>query len=331
MDDERFSNRTWREIAKGLFMEIRVIPVLVWAFTAIATGTALAYLETGIFHLWNFSLAMVVACIVQGYPTHAANEIVDWLSGTDSQGFGGSKVIREGLLSVRDLKVIIVGSMSAVVILSALVIYTIDFNLIWFGIVGIAASLFYSLPPLTFAYKPFLGELFGAFVGVFIAITGGYYIQALTLSRAAILTGVAVGFADIAIMEMFHTVDYDADKSAVPQKRTTMVFLGPERGQIYVVAYIGGAALLFWILSVYYYWQFVVWAVTATVCIFFYVKYNPRDPWSIISYTKKVTWSTIGGGLVFSSLVCPWFALLTIPVVLAYVAHRKWGKLPKKK
>ncbi len=327
-DPPDFSNRTWRNVAKGLFMEIRVLPVLVWAFTAIATGTALAYLETGIFHLWNFFLAMLIACIVQGYPTHAANEIVDWLSGTDSNGFGGSKVIREGLLSVRDLKIIIVVSMSVVVGLAALVIYTIDFNLLWFGIVGIAASLFYSLPPLKFAYRPFLGEWFGAFVGVFIAVTGSYYIQALALSRAVILTGIAVGIADIAVMEMFHTIDYDADRSSVPQKRTTMVFLGPERGQMYVVAHICGAAFLFWVLT-FIYWQFVVWAVAASVLIFFYLKYDPHDPWSIIHSTKRVTWGTIGAGLAFSIVIYPWGLLLTIPVVLAYVAHKTWGKLPK--
>lgn len=324
-----FSNRPWRDIAKGLFMEIRVLPVLVWAFTAILTGTAVAYLERGIFHVWNFSLAMLIACIVQGYPTHAANEIVDWLSGTDSNGFGGSKVIREGLLSVRDLKIIIIVSMSVVAGLAALVVYTIHFNLLWFGIVGIAASLFYSLPPLKFAYRPFLGEWFGAFVGVFIAVTGSYYIQVFTLSSAAILTATAIGIADIAVMEMFHTIDYEADKSSNPQKRTTIVLLGPEKGQVYVLAYICGAALLFWVLT-FFYWQFVVWSVAATVLIFFYVRYDPHDPWSIIGSTKRVTWGTIGAGLAFSAVIYPWFALLIIPVVLAYVAHKKWGKLPKR-
>lgn len=330
MDDREidFSNRTWRSIAKGLFMEIRVLPVLVWAFTAILTGTAFAYLETGIFHFWNFFLAVLIACMVQGYPTHAANEIVDWLSGTDSQGFGGSKVIREGLLSVRDLKIILVASMSVVVILAALVIYTIDFSLIWFGIVGIAASLFYSAPPLTFAYKPFVGEWCGAFVGVFVAVTGGYYIQALTLSSTIVFTGIALGIANIAIMEMFHTVDYDADKAAEPQKRTTIVLLGPERGQIYVLAYICGAAVMFWFLTLRY-WQFAVWSLTATINIFFYWNYDPNDPWSIIHSTKRVTLTSIFAGLLFASVVCVWFGFLVIPVILTYIAHKKWGKLPK--
>lgn len=331
MDEKRgFSPRTWRSIAKGLFMEIRIIPVFVWAFTAITIGTALAHVETGHFVLRNFTLAMVIACIMQAYPTHAANEIVDWLSGTDAKGYGGSKVIREGLLSIKDLKIILLGSMGAVVVLAAVVILTIDFRMIWFGIVGIAASLFYSLPPLKLGYRPFVGEWIGGFVGVFVAVTGSYYIQAFTLSPAAILAGIAVGVSDVAIMEMFHTVDYDADRSANPQKRTTIVFLGPERGQTYVLAHICGAALMFGVLT-FVHWQFVVWSIMATGSIFFYRSYNPRDPWSIIHNTKIVTWATVYGGVIFASLANLWFAFLSIPVALGYFGHQKWGKLRKKK
>jgi 1,4-dihydroxy-2-naphthoate octaprenyltransferase len=322
--------RTWRTIAKGLFMEIRILPVLVWAFTAISIGTALAYLETGAFFTWNFFLAMAVACLVQAYPTHAANEIVDWLSGTDAHGFGGSKVVREGLLSIKDLRIIFVGSLIVVIVLASIVIFTIDHRLVWFGAVGIAASLFYSLPPLKLAYRPFVGEWIGGFVGVFVAVTGGYYIQAFTLSPVVIIAGIALGISDIAIMEMFHTVDYDADKSANPQKRTTIVFLGSERGQIYVLAHICSAAFLLWILTLYY-WQIAVLAITATICIYFYYGYDPADSWSIIYSTKKVTWATIYGGLAFASLVNVRFALLVIPVVLSYIAHRTWGKLPRHK
>lgn len=325
-----FSGRTWHSIAKGLFMEVRILPVFVWAFTAVLVGTALAYLETGTFVLRNFTLAMVVACLVQAYPTHAANEIVDWLSGTDAQGYGGSKVIREGLLSVKDLKVILLASMSAVILLAFVVVVTIDVRMLWFGVIGILASLSYSLPPFKLGYRPFLGEWVGGFVGVLMAVTGSYYIQAFTLSPLVALAGVALGMSDIAIMELFHTVDYQADKSATPQKRTTIVFLGVGRGKLYVLVHVCGAAFLFWALTLFH-WQIITWSVTATVCILLYSTYDPRDTWSIIRSTKKVTWATIVAGLTFAALIYPWFVLLSVPVVLGYGAHRKWGKLPKLK
>lgn len=324
-----FSDRTWRDVAKGLFMEIRILPVLVWAFTAISLGTALAYAEHDIFYLKNFSFAMLIACLVQAYPTHAANEIVDWLSGADIKGLGGSKVVREGLLSIGDLKIILLTSITLVIILSTVVVLTIDIRLIWFGIVGIAASLFYSLPPVKLAYKPFVGEWIGGFVGIFVAVTGSYYIQVQSLSFVVILAGIALGISDIAIMEMFHTIDYKADKEAIPQKRTTIVFLGREKGQIYVIANICIATVIFWALTLQY-WQFLVWSIMATTCIFFYRAYDPTDSWSIIRNTKKVTWSTIGAGLLFASTINAWFSLLITPVVLGYVGHKKWGKLRKR-
>jgi 1,4-dihydroxy-2-naphthoate octaprenyltransferase len=323
------SERTWRDIAKGLFMEIRIIPVLVWAFTAVLIGTAVVYMETGIFMLKNFVLAMVIACLVQAYPTHAANEIVDWLSGTDAQGHGGSKVIREGLLTVGELRLLFLGSMIVVGALAAFVVMTIDVRMLWFGIVGITASVFYSVPPFKLGYHPFVGEWVGGFVGVFVAVIGSYFIQAFSLSHVVILTGIAVGMSDVAIMEMFHTIDYEADKSADPQKRTTIVFLGPRRGQFYVLAHIVSSSVVFWIL-VLYSWKYVALAAASTITIYFYQRYDPFNAWDIIGSTKRVTWATIGSGVVFASLTCAWFALLAVPVIVGYAAHRKWGKLPKK-
>ncbi|MBU7014911.1 MAG: prenyltransferase [Theionarchaea archaeon] len=329
IQDAKKSGRTWRDVAKGMFMEIRIIPVLVWAFTAVLIGTAVAYVETGTFILKHFVLAMVVACLVQAYPTHAANEIVDWLSGTDAKGHGGSKVIREGLLTVGELRLIFLGSMIVVGALAAFVVITIDVRMVWFGIVGIAASVFYSVPPFKLGYHPFVGEWVGGFVGIFVAVTGSYFIQSFTLSSVVIVTGIAVGMADVAIMEMFHTIDYEADRSADPQKRTTIVFLGPRRGQFYVLAQIVGSSILFWVL-VMYSWEFVVLAVASTACIYFYHRYNPLNAWDIIKNTKRVTWATISSGVVFASLSWVWFILLALPVVIGYSSHKKWGKLPKR-
>ncbi|MFQ5821127.1 MAG: hypothetical protein ACE5I5_14135 [Candidatus Heimdallarchaeota archaeon] len=50
-------------------MEARVLAVLVWAFTAVMVGAALAYVETGVFITWHFFLAMIVACLTQAFPT----------------------------------------------------------------------------------------------------------------------------------------------------------------------------------------------------------------------------------------------------------------------
>ena len=60
--------------ALGWFLEFRLIPVLLWSFTSVALGTALAVWETGSFDPWLLLVAMVLAGLVQGWVTHSEKE-----------------------------------------------------------------------------------------------------------------------------------------------------------------------------------------------------------------------------------------------------------------
>jgi hypothetical protein len=41
-----------------------------------------------------------------------------------------------------------------------------SWKLLWFFFPGLLLSLFYSLPPFRFAYRPFLGEFLGGFAAI---------------------------------------------------------------------------------------------------------------------------------------------------------------------
>src|SRR5438309_7619408 len=89
--------RWWRK-ALGWFLEFRTIPVLLWSYTSVALGTALAFVDLGRIDAVWFLVAMALAGLVQGWETHAINDIFDWRSGTDRHGSpralsGGSKVL----------------------------------------------------------------------------------------------------------------------------------------------------------------------------------------------------------------------------------------------
>src|SRR5437867_6147916 len=73
----------WRRKALGWFLEFRTIPVLLWSYTSVSLGTALAFLDGGRIELVWFLVAMALAGLVQGWVTHAINEIFDWRSGPD--------------------------------------------------------------------------------------------------------------------------------------------------------------------------------------------------------------------------------------------------------
>ena len=70
---------------RGLWLELRVIPVLLWSFSAITLGTALAA-RGGILHGWYYLGAVALGVLIQGVLAHTVNEIEDWRSGTDRHG-----------------------------------------------------------------------------------------------------------------------------------------------------------------------------------------------------------------------------------------------------
>src|SRR5436305_7522771 len=78
----------WTRKAKGWFLEFRLIPVLLWSYTAVVLGTGLAAWTTGGVDLASFAAALGLGGLIQGWSTHSINEIFDWRSGTDRIGGG---------------------------------------------------------------------------------------------------------------------------------------------------------------------------------------------------------------------------------------------------
>src|SRR3989475_7028416 len=161
----------WRGKALGWFLEFRTIPVLLWSYPSVALGTALAVLDGGgLDPLW-FLVAMALAGLVQGWETHAINEIFDWRSGTDRDGSpralsGGSKVRNLGLLGERDLWVIFAVATVAIAGLAAAVGLLRAWWLVLLVIVGYVLGLVYTLPPISTAYRPVAGEFLCGVPGV---------------------------------------------------------------------------------------------------------------------------------------------------------------------
>ena len=111
----------WRRRLLGLYLEVRVIPVLLWSFTAITLGTALAVRDGADLSVPGYLAAVAVGVLLQGLVAHAVNEIADWRSGTDADPAprvisGGSKVIASGLLTPGELRAVGIGAAGAAAI-----------------------------------------------------------------------------------------------------------------------------------------------------------------------------------------------------------------------
>lgn len=313
--------------ARGVFLEFRLIPVLLWSFTAVALGTALAYHESGILDWWWFLATLAIATLIQGFETHAVNEVYDWKSGTDRAEVpralsGGSKVLNRGLLTIRELWVVFAVSTVLVFILTAWLVVSRSWAVIGFVVPGYLAGLFYTMPPVRTAYRPFAGELAGGFLGVLLCVLGGYYIQTLTISLAAVIASVAYACVCVAMLMMHHYLDVEADLAAQPQKRTTIAFLGRTTGKLYatgwaVVALAGFVLLASWSL------RFLPAVPFAALAVVAHVRTRPADPVSVTRNELAVIQLGIATGLSAAVVLAPILAVMPLVAAVGYLVHLK--------
>jgi 1,4-dihydroxy-2-naphthoate octaprenyltransferase len=318
--------RSLRTRLLGWFLEFRLIPVLLWSYTSVALGTALAVSERGTFDPWLLLVAMALAGLVQGWVTHSVNEIYDWRSGTDRDAqpralSGGSKVQNLRLLGERDLWLIFYVSTAAVV---GLALYVALIRAVWLlALIGIGYILgvLYTMPPVATAYRPFLGEGLGGFPGVLLAGLGAYGIQALALSWTAIAALSAHALICTAMLVMHHYQDAPADARATPPKRTTVVVLGPTWSRRYATLLAVSAALVYGLLGIRTNPAFLLGTAFSLAAA---VVHARTDLGSLVSITRnelRIIQLGIAGGLAVSVAIAPILWPLLPLAALGYFAH----------
>jgi 1,4-dihydroxy-2-naphthoate octaprenyltransferase len=90
--------------ARGLWTLLRVVPLVTWSGGGLLIGVGLA-LPRGGLNALHVLLMVAGALLLQGFVTHAYNDIADWRSGTDPASprimSGGSHVIPRGSSAAR--------------------------------------------------------------------------------------------------------------------------------------------------------------------------------------------------------------------------------------
>jgi 1,4-dihydroxy-2-naphthoate octaprenyltransferase len=316
----------WRRKALGWFLEFRTIPVLLWSYTSVALGTALAFLDGArIDPLW-FLVAMALAGLVQGWETHAINEIFDWRSGTDRDGSpralsGGSKVLNLGLLGERDLWIVFAASTVAVAGLAAVVVLMRVGWLVLLIAAGYVLGLVYTLPPVSTAYRPVAGEFLGGFPGVLLAGLGAYAIQTLRLSWVAVAAISAHAFVCTAMLVMHHYLDAPSDAAAVPVKRTTVVVLGPERARVYATVLALAGAVAYGLAAALVHPAFLAGFAITLAAMAFHARTDPTDLQAVTRNELRVIQLGIAAGLSTAVLIAPDLWPLVPIAAVGYLVH----------
>ena len=226
---------------RGLWLEVRVIPVLLWSFSALTVGTALAAHGRDL-EVWYYVGAVVLGALIQGLLAHSVNEIADWRSGTDRHPSprmisGGSKVILSGLMGERALMATFGAAFLATTVLGLTLVAARGIVVLPFGVVGVAGAILYTLPPVRAAYRPFAGEAI-AFICLADCVVGAHVLQGgRAVDTTTLATAVAVAAYAVGMLMVHHYLDYDADRTATPPKVTSIVRLGLAGGRRYAIGW----------------------------------------------------------------------------------------------
>jgi 1,4-dihydroxy-2-naphthoate polyprenyltransferase len=204
--DELPHKRTWK-----IWWELIRPHTLTAAFVPVLLGTVIALLEDQV--NWLLFAAMMIASILIQAATNLFNEYYDFKRGLDTEesvGIGGG-IVRHGMTP----KLIMSLALSMYGIALLLGVYICTASSWWLAAVGLLCMLvgyLYTGGPLPISYTPF-GELFsGLFMG-FLIILIAYFIQAGTVSTAAILIAVPSGIL-VGLINLSNNLrDHDGDKA----------------------------------------------------------------------------------------------------------------------
>ncbi|MGQ9489324.1 MAG: 1,4-dihydroxy-2-naphthoate polyprenyltransferase [Anaerolineae bacterium] len=212
--------RAWIMASRPRTLPAAVAPVMVAA--------ALAF-HDGVFRPLAVLAALVAALLIQ-IGSNFANDLGDYLRGTDARGrVGPVRVTTAGLLTPRQVRAGMVVVFGLAALCGVYLIALGGWPILLLGVFSIAAAMLYTIGPVPFGYYG-LGDL-GTFIFFGpVAVAGTYYVQARALTPAVWLSGVAMGCLVTAILVVNNVRDADTDR--VAGKRTLAVLLGRRGARI---------------------------------------------------------------------------------------------------
>ena len=320
----------WRRRLIGGYLELRVIPVLLWSFSAITLGTALAWNDAAGAPGW-YAVALVIGLLLQGAVAHTINDVTDWRSGTDRDPAprilsGGSKVVLAGLLTERELSWMGTAAGLLAVVLGVIAAAFQGWWLLAFGAAGMVGAVVYTLPPVRAAYVPFAGEAI-AFTCIVACTVGAFALQRGDVSAGVVLLGAAHAAYCVAMLMLHHYLDRGPDLRAKPPKRTSVVLLGGA-GRRYGLLWAVAAAVLSVAATILVNARIVPLAVAAVAGVVVHATVRMDEPKSVTQAEAIVIGAGIAGAITTAILLAPAIAwILLVPAVLVPVElmiARRW-------
>jgi len=234
-----------------------------WSFTmtaiSVSVGGALAALD-GAFS-WPLYLLTLVGTVLMHAASNLINDYDDVRHGVDDPRVPTARYrphpLMEGRLTPRQVRFTAYALYLFAAAIGLFLAATRGTAVLWLGIVGTAAGISYTAPPLNYKYKA-LGEFSVFLMWGPLMVCGAYYVQAQAASSAALLVSIPFGMlvALVLLANNIRDIAYDDAKGIL----TLPILLGRRRGVGLYLALIVTA-----------------YAAVAAMSVF-----GPLEPWSLI-------------------------------------------------
>lgn len=242
--------RAWLLAIRPKTLPAAVAPVLV--------GTALAWAD-GVFAPLPALAALATALLIQ-IGTNLANDYFDYVQGTDVTGRKGpTRVAQSGLLPLGQIRTGILVTFGLATLVGLYLVAVGGWPILAVGIASLVSAVAYTGGPFPTGYHG-LGDLFVFLFFGLVAVSGTYYVQALTLTPAVVIAAVPAGTLTTAILVVNNLRDIDTDGRT--GKRTLAVMIGPKATRLEYVLLLAVAyavPLLMWLAGWTPAWVLLPW------------------------------------------------------------------------
>lgn len=222
--------RLWVRALRAPFLVASVLPAAFGTVFALHSLADAGTLDTGSFRV-DLLLLVLVGAVAIHLAANMLNDNFDFRSGNDLQVrhqnpfAGGGRVLTQGVLSVNAHLTVALGFLLLASLIGLYLVAQVGLTLLWIGLIGVFAALFYVAPPIRLAHRG-VGELLvGLGFGPLI-VMGSYFVLTLRTDWGPLILSIAFGSLVAAILWINEFPDVEADLAV--GKRTLMARLGYE-------------------------------------------------------------------------------------------------------
>jgi 1,4-dihydroxy-2-naphthoate octaprenyltransferase len=219
-----------------------------FGFVIYTMGVAIAYTATQRFNFGVYVLGYIGIFLIE-LVTVFTNEYFDYPTDLVNKNAGvfngGSRVLVEGKLGFKEMKIGIFVVLSLISVVAYLLIWTAGdvspYSILFFFALGIFLGLGYTVPPLKFSYRG-LGEIISSFVLGPLVILAGYVFQTGKWNNPLPwLLSLPLFFAELGAATFAAIPDYHADMAV--SRKTIPVIFGVRKAVILSICFISIAAI----------------------------------------------------------------------------------------